>query len=315
MRALNVPAAGEHERLSDLPVPVVTAGTVLVRVTAAALNAIDNLIAVGMLGQRWPRTYPVILGRDAAGVVAAVGPGVTHVAVGDEVVGTVPLTPPIQAGTLAEYALMPACSVAVKPAGLDFVTAAAIPFAGAVATAAVEAVDPRPGQTVLVNGASGGVGSYAIQLLAARGAAVLATGTTDDADRLRRLGAGTVVEYTAAPVAEQVRWSHPYGVDALVDLVAITARTLPLDAVTRGGVVASTLGAADEDALAAAGVTGTNVTAEVTGKLIARLADQAAAGDLAVDVTAVLPLERATDGLRTLARGRARGKIVVSIAG
>jgi NADPH:quinone reductase-like Zn-dependent oxidoreductase len=260
------------------------------------------------------REYPVILGRDAAGVVEAVGPGVSQVKVGDEVVGTVPLAPPIQAGTLAEYALMPADSVAAKPVGLDFVSAAAIPLAGAVATAAVDAVDPRPGQTVLVNGASGGVGSYAIQLAAARGADVVATGTAADADRLRRLGAGTVVDYTAAPVTEQVRAAYPDGVDALIDLVAYTTRTLPLAAVASGGVVASALGAADGEALAAAGLTGGNVTGTVTAALIARLVDQAAAGTLAVDVTSVLPLDRATDGLRQLAKGEARGKIVISIA-
>jgi NADPH:quinone reductase-like Zn-dependent oxidoreductase len=315
MRALNVPAVGEHERVSDLPVPSVTAGTVLVRVTAAGLNAVDNFVAIGMLGRRWPRAFPVILGRDAAGVVEAVGPGVTHVRVGDEVVGTVPLAPPIQAGTLAEYALMPADSVAAKPAGLDFVSAAAIPFAGAVATAAVDPVRPRPDQTVLVNGASGGVGSYAIQLAAARGAEVLATGIPGDAERLRRLGATMVVDYAAAPVAEQVRAGYPDGVDALIDLVAYTARTLPLAAVATGGVVASALGAADAETLAAAGLTGGNVTGTVTAALIARLADQAAAGTLAVDVTSVLPLDRATDGLRQLAKGEARGKIVVSIAG
>ena len=315
MRALNVPAVGEHERVSDLPVPTVTAGTVLVRVTAAGLNAVDNFVAIGMLGRRWPRAFPVILGRDAAGVVEAVGPGVTHVQVGDEVVGTVPLATPIQAGTLAEYALMPADSVAAKPAGLDFVSAAAIPFAGAVATAAVDAVQPRPGQTVLVNGASGGVGSYAIQLAAARGAEVLATGVPGDADRLRRLGAAMIIDYAAAPVAEQVRAAYQDGVDALIDLVAYTARTLPLAAVATGGVVASALGAADAETLAAAGLTGGNVTGTVTAALIARLADQAAAGTLAVDVTSVLPLDRATDGLRQLAKGEARGKIVVSIAG
>jgi NADPH:quinone reductase-like Zn-dependent oxidoreductase len=240
---------------------------------------------------------------------------VTHIRVGDEVVGTVPLAPPIQAGTLAEYALMPAEAVAVKPAGLDFVSAAALPFAGALATAAVDAVRPRPGRTVLVTGASGGVGSYAIQLAAARGADVVATGTPCDADRLRRLGAARVVDYTAAPVAEQVRAVYPDGVDALIDLVAYTAGTLPLTAVATGGVVASGLGAADGEALAAAGLTGGNVRAHITAALIARLAEQAAAGTLAVEVTSVLPLDRATDGLRQLAKGEARGKIVVSIAG
>jgi NADPH:quinone reductase-like Zn-dependent oxidoreductase len=315
MQALHVPEAGAHERLSELPVPEVTAGTVLVRVKAAALNAVDNVIAVGMLGELWPRSYPVILGRDAAGVVEAVGPGVEHVRPGDEVVGTVPLTPPLHAGTLAEYALLPACSVIPKPAGLDWVTAAAIPLAATVATAAVRAVDPQPGQAVLVNGASGGVGSYAIQFLAARGVAVVATAAGDDAARLRRLGADLVVDYTAGSVVESVRTAYPDGVDGLVDLVAYSARTMPLDAVAKGGTVASTLGAADDETLAAAGLTGTNVMADAaTGALLARLTDQVAAGSLAADVTSVLPLERAADGLRTIARGRARGKIVVRVA-
>jgi NADPH:quinone reductase-like Zn-dependent oxidoreductase len=315
MRALHVPGVGEHERLSDVPVPAVTRGTVLVRVHAAALNAVDNVIAVGMLTARWPRAYPVILGRDAAGVVEAVGPGVEHVRVGDEVFGTVPLTPPIQAGTLAEYALMPAASIAVKPPGLDFVTAAAIPFAGTVATAVVRAVDPLPREIVLVNGASGGVGSFAVQLLAARAATVIATGTADSTERLHRLGATTVLDHTLAPVAEQVRSAHPEGVDGLIDLVAYTAGTLPLRAVARGGRVVSTLGAADPEVLAGVGLTGPDVVADVSRELIGRLADQVAAGRLSVDVTTVLSLEQAADGLRTIATGNARGKIVVSVAG
>jgi NADPH:quinone reductase-like Zn-dependent oxidoreductase len=98
--------------------------------------------------------------------------------------------------------VLPAASVCVKPANLDFVTAAAIPLAGSAAVAAVAAVDPQPGQVVLVNGATGGVGSYAIQLLAARGATVVATGTPADAVRLTKLGATSVIDYTAGSVAE-----------------------------------------------------------------------------------------------------------------
>ncbi|HST66013.1 MAG TPA: NADP-dependent oxidoreductase [Mycobacteriales bacterium] len=315
MRALHVPGIGEHERLSDVPVPAVLPGTVLVRVHAAALNAVDNVIAVGMLTSRWPRAYPVILGRDAAGVVAAVGPGVRGIAVGDEVFGSVPLTPPIQAGTLAEYALMPADSVAAKPAGMDFVTAAAIPFAGTVATAAVAAVDLRAGETVLVTGASGGVGSFAVQLAAARGATVIATGAADSTERLRRLGAAIVVDHTAGPVAAQVRAVRPEGVDALIDLVAYTAGTLPLDAVAPGGRVACTGGANDELTMTWHGLIGREIVPDTSGALIGRLADQVAAGALSVDVTEVLSLDQATDGLRTIAQGHARGKIVISLAG
>ena len=106
MRALHVPAAGEQPQLSDLPVPEVTEGTVLIRVKAAGLNGFDNAVAAGMLTEMLPHEYPLVLGRDAAGVVEAIGAGVDHVAVGDEVIGHVLMAPPMQAGTLAEYALV-----------------------------------------------------------------------------------------------------------------------------------------------------------------------------------------------------------------
>jgi len=195
MRALHIPAAGEQAVLSGIPTPTVPEGSVLIRVKAAGLNAIDNMVAGGGLAGMMPHEYPVVLGRDAAGVVEAVGAGVDHVAVGDEVFGHVLLAPPIQAGTLAEYAVLAAAAVSTKPAGLDFVSAAPLPLAGAAASAAVDLVEAQAGQTVLVNGASGGVGSYAVQLLAAKGATVIATGTSEDTDRLKGLGASIVVDY------------------------------------------------------------------------------------------------------------------------
>jgi NADPH:quinone reductase-like Zn-dependent oxidoreductase len=313
MRALHVPAAGEQPQLSDLPAPEVADGTVLVRVKAVGLNPVDNAVADGMMAGMMPHEYPVVLGRDAAGIVEAVGSGVDHVAVGDEVFGHVLLAPPIQAGTLAEYAVLPAAAVAAKPAGLNFVTAAALPLAGAAASAAVDAIDPQPGQTVLVNGASGGVGSYAVQLLAARGVTVVATGTAEDVDRLTALGAATVIDHTTAPVAGQVRAQYPDGVDGLIDLVSYSVDALPLDAVHKDGKVASTLNAADEQTLAAAGLSGANIMAGPVREVIVPLAEQAAAGTLKVDVTTVLPLDHAADGLATIASGKARGKIVVTI--
>lgn len=314
MRALHVPAAGEAPQLSDLPVPEVTEGTVLIRVKAAGLNAFDNAVAAGMLAEMLPHEYPLVLGRDAAGVVAAVGAGVDHVAVGDEVIGHVLMAPPMQAGTLAEYALVPAAGVTAKPAGLDFVAAAALPLAGAAAVAAVEAIDPQPGQVVLVNGGSGGVGSFAIQLLAGRGATVVATGTAEDAERLVDLGARLVIDYTSGPVAEQVRTAYPDGVDALIDLVSYTPDGLPLDAVRKGGTVASSMGAAHDETLAGFGLTGSNVMAGPVREVVAPLAEQAAAGALRVHVATRLPLDHASEGLATIAAGQAHGKIVVTIA-
>jgi NADPH:quinone reductase-like Zn-dependent oxidoreductase len=314
MRALHVPAAGEQPQVSDVPTPTGSEGTVLIRVKAAGLNPIDNGIAAGMLAAMMPHDYPVILGRDASGVVREVGTGVDHVQVGDAVFGHVLLAPPIQAGTLAEYALLPAAAVALKPADLDFVTAAALPLAGTAASAAVDAIDPQPGETVLVNGASGGVGSYVVQLLAARGVNVMATGTSKDIERLRALGADTVVDHTASPVADQVRATYPDGVDALVNLAGYTAADVPLGAVRTGGRVATTTSAPDDETLTARGLTGTSIIASPVQEVITRLAEQVAAGSLKVHVGAVLSLEQATEGLATLATGNAHGKIVVTIS-
>jgi NADPH:quinone reductase-like Zn-dependent oxidoreductase len=313
MRALNVPAAGASIELGDLPTPTATEGTVLIRVKAAGLNAIDNGLASGMMAGMMPHEYPLVLGRDAAGVVEAVGEGVSDIAVGDDVFGHVLLAPPIQAGTLAEYAVLPAASVAKKPAGLDDVTAAALPLAGAAAAQSVDAVNPQPGQTVLVNGADGGVGSFAVQLLSARGITVLATGTSASADRLRALGASTVIDWTAGPVVDQVRAAHPDGVDALVNVAGFDPAQVPAAAVRTGGTIASTTALPDEQTLSAAGLTGTSIMARPLREVIAPLAEQAASGTLKVSVSSVVPLEQAADALGALAAGKANGKIVVAL--
>ena len=313
MRALHVPTAGAQPELGELPTPTAAAGTVLIKVKAAGLNPVDNGIAAGMMAGMLPHEYPLVLGRDAAGVVEAVGEGVEGVGVGDEVLGHVLLAPPIQAGTLAEYATLPAATVVQKPAGLDFVTAAALPLAGAAAVQAIDAVDPQAGQTVLVNGAGGGIGSYALQLLAARGVTVIATGTSDSADRLRHLGADTVIDRNAGPVVDQVRAAHPQGVDALVNLAGYTPDDVPLGAVRRGGKLASLTAVPDEQTLAAADVTGNQIMAAAVSDVVGPLAEQVAAGTLKVSVSSVVPLDQAAEALGTIAAGKANGKIVVDL--
>jgi NADPH:quinone reductase-like Zn-dependent oxidoreductase len=313
MRALHVPAAGESPVLGELPTPAVTPGHVLVKVRAAGLNPVDNVIADGVMAGMMEHQYPLVLGRDAAGVVEAVGAGVDHVTTGDAVFGHVLLAPPIHAGTLAEYALLPAEAVAIKPEGLDFVTAAALPLAAAAAVAAVSAVEPHPGEVVLVNGASGGVGSYAIQLLADHGATVVATGTEADRSRLSMLGADVVVDYTTGPAGDQVRAAFPDGVDALVNLAGQTTDEVPLGAVRTNGKVATTTMAPSQEAIDAAGLIGGSIFAVPVRETTAPLAAKAATGTLVADVGTVLPFEQAADGLAALAAGQAHGKIVVTI--
>ena len=315
MRALHVPTAGAQPQLGELPTPSASEGTVLVRVKAAGLNPVDNGIASGMMSEMIPHEYPLVLGRDAAGVVEAVGEGVEGISQGDQVFGHVLPAPPIQAGTLAEYVVLPAAAVAPKPQGLDFVSAAAIPLSGAAAAQSIDAIDPQAGQTVLVNGAGGGVGSFALQLLAARGLTVIATATPDSAQRLRELGATTIIDRTAGSVVDQVRAAHPDGVDALINLApGYNPQEVPIGAVRRGGKMASTSAMPDEETLATAGVTGSQVMATAVREVVAPLAEQAAAGKLKVTVDSVVPLEQAAEALGTIAAGKANGKIVVDLA-
>lgn len=313
MKAWHVNAAGDAPAVGELPVPQVGEGTVLVKVKAVGLNAIDNALAAGYLAQMLPHEYPLTLGRDAAGVVEKVGAGVDHVKVGDEVFGHILLAPPVQQGTLAEYALLPAATVVAKPRDITFSAAAALPLAASAALAAVDAIDPQAGQVVLVNGAAGGVGSYAIQLLKDRQVTVLATGTPAESERLLGLGATTVVDYSAGSVVEQVLSRHANGVDALINLAGYADDDVPLGAVTAGGKVAATTPVPSADALAAAGLTGTNVMAVPVRETTAPLADLAAGGRLKIDVTTVLPFDQAGAGLATIASGQARGKIVVLV--
>jgi NADPH:quinone reductase-like Zn-dependent oxidoreductase len=314
MRALSLPASGKEPTLAELPVPTPGAGEVLLRVRAAALNPLDNHIVAGALEQMFEHRYPLVLGRDASGVVEAVGDGVDDVAVGDEVLGHVLFEPPFQAGTVAEYAVVPARTVVLKPAGLNHVTAAALPLAGGAARMVVDAINPQPGQVVLVNGASGGVGRYAVQLLSRLGLTVVATAAPADAERLRELGATQVVDFTTGSVAEKVRTAHPDGVDALINLAGYTLEEVPLDAVRSGGAVCTTTQVPDAETLAARQLSGGGIIASPTRDVIAPLAEQAAKGELHVDVYRVLTLDQALDGLAELAAGRARGKIVVDLS-
>ena len=193
--------------------------------------------------------FPVVLGRDYAGVVEQAGLAVTGYAVGDEVFGFLPHgSPGIHDGTWSELVLVSQDrSVARRPAPVDTAAAGAAPLAAITALAAHDALDLAKGATVLVVGASGGVGSFAVQLAAAAGATVLAPGLPEDTDYLRGLGAAAVLDRNG-DVAAQVRERYPDGVDALADFASGSPDQLnAYAAVGRdGGRIASSAGAAGE---------------------------------------------------------------------
>jgi NADPH:quinone reductase-like Zn-dependent oxidoreductase len=314
MRAITLEGFEGGPTLRDLPVPEPGATEVLVRVHASSVNGMDAAVASGMLKGMMEYEFPVTLGRDFAGVVERVGSAVTRYSPGDEVFGFVS-KPTLHDGTWADYVVLPEdMFLARKPAALSFAEAGALPLAGAAALAAVEAVDPSEGDRVLIVGACGGVGGYAVQLAAGRGAHVIGTTTADDEPRLRDLGVGETIDFTQNDVVAVVSERYPQGIDGLIDLVK-RADGFAANAglVRRGGRAASTLGAANVDELAERGVTATNVASSPEPAVLARLAEIADAGELMVTIQDEYRLEAAEEALRAFSDSGTRGKLALAV--
>jgi NADPH:quinone reductase-like Zn-dependent oxidoreductase len=312
MRAVVIPGFHQAPQVVELPVPEPGPGDVLVRVHAAGMNPFDWKVADGALEGVVEHRFPVVMGSDGAGVVEAVGADVTRFRPGDRVYGQF-MKVALGVGSYAEHTVAPAeGKLALVPEGLPFTVAAALPTASVTAYQAIEAADLGPDRTILVNGASGGVGQAAVQLAAARGARVLATAPPDLADLLRDLGADEVVDFTSGPTADQVRAAHPDGIDAVLDLVSTAGQAESLVALLRpGGVIVSTNGALDPDALAEQHLRGVNLFSNVTPEVLADIAELAASGRLRVTIDAEVALSDAPDAIARARAGHARGKTVI----
>lgn len=314
MRAVLLTDYDRGPELRDVPDPEPAANEVLVRVHSSSVNGVDVAVAAGMLREMMEFGPPITLGRDFSGVVERVGAEVQRFAVGDEVYGF-RHNPAALDGVWTEYIVEPEdMFLSAKPERLDFTQAGALPLAGVTALLAVDAIEPSQGDVVLVIGATGGVGGFAVGLAAARGARVLATGEPGDEDRLRRLGAGEVIDYSQADLVGAIRERHPAGVQGLIDAVnfaeALGAAT---ELLAEGGRAASTLGAADVDQLAAQGLSATNVLAVPEPELLARLAMHADTDDLTVSIDKVYSLLEAPKALDDFRDGK-RGKIALSVS-
>ena len=301
--------------MSICPDPLVAEDGVRVRIRAASVNGFDVYQSTGGLMAMMPHELPTVIGRDLAGVVEAVGSGRADVAVGDEVLGFVTSAPPLHVGTWAELVTGGADLIlARKPAGLAWEAAAAIPLAASTALDAVDAVDPGPGDTVLIMGATGGVGAFAIQLAAQRGARVIASAKPGEDDAfVRSLGATDTIDYTQSGLGDTVRRLVPEGLSGLIDAVSRGEAFMPLAALVKsGGRASTTLGAADVEALAARGVHATNIMGTPTPEKLAKLAEQAAAGTLQVPVQQTFALADAQAAIAAFSAGT-RGKLVLVV--
>ena len=285
-----------HE--ADVEVPQPGPGQVRVRVKAAGLNALDGKKRAGMLEAVFPTTFPAIPGAEVAGVVDALGEGVSDVQVGDEVLGWA------DTGSYAEYAL--ATAVAPKPTDLSWQVAAALPVASETAERVLDELGVVAGETLLMHGASGAVGTVAVQLATARGARVIATAGAANQDYLTSLGA-TPTTYGEGLV-ERVRALAPDGVDAVFDLAGKGA--LP-DSITLRGGTERIVTIADFSA-AELGVAFSPGGGDHPVERLAAVAEDAAAGTLTTTVTAY-PLAKAADAQQASDAGHVRGKLVLTV--
>jgi NADPH:quinone reductase-like Zn-dependent oxidoreductase len=309
MRAVVTEDYGSGPTLIDIDTPTPAPNEIRVKVHASSLNGFDLAVARGYLNGLMPHRFPVVLGRDFAGTVDRVGDAVTRFAPGDDVFGVV-LTQPLHAGGFAEYLVVPEDhSIARIPAGLDHATAGVIGLAGSAAVAVLEAVRPKQGDTMLVSGATGGVGAFLLQLATARGVRVIATADpVGQADQVRALGAAHVVDHTA-DLAAQVRELAPGGVDIAAHLAGDPAALV--DLVSDGGRFASLL-VLDAGPFASRGITTSAVVAGPHPELLQSLAADVASGRLTIPVQRVYPLAAVPHAFDDFAAGTT-GKLAVQI--
>ncbi len=307
MKAITYSTYGGPEvlTLTELEEPKVGPGEILLDVHAASVNPVDWKVMSGGLDALMTTHFPVIPGWDVAGVVAAVGLDVPEFAVGDEVMAYA-RKDWIQAGSFAERMTVPVRAAAAKPASLSFAQAAALPLAGLTAYQSLHRLGLTSGQTVLIHGANGGVGSFAVQIAAAAGARVIGTASPRSHERVRGLGAEPVAY--GQGLAERVRELAPEGVDLVLDYV--------------GGVLEETLAVLAPDGRHASIVDGSVmgsggdylwVRPDATD--LAALGDLVEAGSLRVDVERTFGLADAADAFRLSMEGRTSGKIVLTIGG
>ncbi|MFF8411444.1 alcohol dehydrogenase catalytic domain-containing protein [Streptomyces omiyaensis] len=310
MRALVLDSFGGPEvlRIADVPVPAAGPGQVRVRVEAATVHPVDLATRAGALAgaglmSGGGRTG---LGWDAAGVVEETGRGVTHVRPGDRVIGMNDRLD-VSLGTQAEHVVLDAHAVVPAPAGLAPAAAATLPLAGLTALQALDALALPGGETLLVTGAAGAVGGYAVQLAAARGLRVVATARAADEELVRELGAALFVPAGPDRLGTAVRALVPGGAAGALDAAVLGAAAL--DAVRTGGAFAALVAGGAPYPLRGIGVTPVWVRADRAG--LARLAALAEEGTLTPRVADTLPLARAAEAHHRLSRGGLRGRLVL----
>ncbi|WP_327399012.1 NADP-dependent oxidoreductase [Streptomyces sp. NBC_01288] len=302
-RAVRFDEYGDRDvlRVVEVSMPQPAAGEVLVEVRAAAINPGEAAIRSGAMHERFPATFPSGQGSDLAGVVTELGEGVTDFGLGDEVLGF-----SWQRSSQATHVVVPVSQLILKPEALSWEVAGALYVVGCTAWAAVEAVAPKPGETVAVSAAAGGVGTIVVQLLAVRGAHVLGIASPANADWLTAHGA-TPVPY-GDQLAGALTAAAPDGIDAFIDLFGPQYVQLAVElGISRDRIeTIISFQKAQELGTKSAGSADAS-----TREVLTEMADLVASGRIEIPIAATYPLDDVREAFAELEQRHTRGKIVL----
>jgi NADPH:quinone reductase-like Zn-dependent oxidoreductase len=306
MKSASIHDYGVDPRLEEAPVPEIGADEVLVRVKAVGINPLDLLLQGGKRREVFPLTFPYTPGTDLAGTVERAGPLAVRWRPGDRVVARLD---PIRGGALAEFAVVPAAQLVAVPESVALEDAAGLPTAAGTAWQALfEIAQRRGGQSVLVHGGAGGVGSFAVQLARIAGARVIATASGSGVEIARHLGADQVIDYRQQNFAETLS-----DIDVVIDPVGGETQQRSFGVLRAGGVLVAAATPPDEALAKAHKVTATRIFHKSESGRLNLLVGLMEAGTLRVLVDRKLPLANLDEALRHQATGRARGKIIVTL--
>jgi NADPH:quinone reductase-like Zn-dependent oxidoreductase len=307
MKAIVVHEYGGPEVLKyeDAPVPEPKENEVLVRVMASGVNPADPLIVSGKYAQEFGTHLPLIPGYDMAGMVQKIGAKVTKLKVGDPVYAYL-----LWGGGWAEYAVTTEGEAAVKPKSLSYTEAAAVPLAALTAwQALIDTAKLSAGQTVLIHGGSGGVGSFAIQIAKARGAKVIATASTGNQDLLKQLGADTAIDYTKTKFEDVAK-----DVDVVLDPVGKDTLARSYGVLKKGGIVVTLVARIDQAELTQRGIRGASLSSHPDANELAQITALIEEKKIKPIVSQVLPLTEAVKADEQAETHHTRGKIVLKVA-
>lgn len=309
MKAVVVSDYGGPEALKyqDAPRPDPKDDEILVRVMAAAVNPVDSYIRQGMMATRGLDNRPMIIGYDIAGVVEKTGADIKKFKTGAPIYSYLSI---MRGGGYAEFAIAKESETALKPKNINFEEAAAVPLAATTAwQALIDTAKIERGQTVLIHGGSGGVGSFAIQIAKTRGTKVIATASTAHQDLLKQLGVDQAIDYTTTKFEDVVK-----DVDVVLNCVRANALDRSYGVVKRGGIIVSITGEPDQTQCAKHGIRGSGLMAHPDARVLEELTKLIEAKKIRAIVSQTFPLADANKAHQQIETHHTVGKIVLKVA-